>query len=140
MLFLLCFCSVLLFCGIQDAKTMQISPYYPLLTAACFWLNPAWQKQDSLAGFLVCGGVLFLVSCIKRGAFGGGDIKLCAAAGFTLGCMSGVFGLLLALLFSLPQAILAHRKKISYIAFGPYLSAGFSLAAFFNILSYGGSI
>ena len=179
MLFLACFCSVLILCAVTDAKTMEIPPRYPLLVAACFWLNSAWQKQDSFTGFLFCGGVLFLFSCIKQGAFGGGDIKLCAAAGFwlnpmwdkwdsfagfvlcggilfciclfregafgggdiklcaavgfTLGGTPAILGLLLACLFSLPQAYFTRKKSQSHIAFAPYLAAGFSLAAFFYL-------
>lgn len=139
MAFLFFFCIVLLFCGIEDSKTMHIPPRYPLLIAACFWLNPMWNKQDSFIGFVVCGGVLLLLCCVKEGAFGGGDIKLCAAVGFTLGSIPAIAGLLLASLFSLPAAFVKRRQKTA-IAFAPYLAAGFSLAAFFNYFSYGGFI
>ena len=83
MLFLPCFCSVLILCAVTDAKTMEIPPRYPLLVAACFWLNPMWDKWDSFAGFVLCGGILFCICLFREGAFGGGDIKLCAAVGFT---------------------------------------------------------
>lgn len=133
MLFLACFCSVLILCAVTDAKTMEIPPRYPLLVAMCFWLNPMWDKWDSFAGFVLCGGILFCICLFREGAFGGGDIKLCAAVGFTLGSIPTILGMLFACLLSLPQAYLARKKSQSHIAFAPYLAAGFSLAAFFYL-------
>ena len=127
-MFFLCFFLILLCAAVQDVKTKLILPRYQILTGACFWLNPLWNKTDAFIGFFVCGGILLVACCFSEKGFGGGDIKLSAAAGFALGGIAAIYGLMLSLLFALPQSYFAHKKKRT-IAFGPYFAAGYSLAA-----------
>ncbi len=136
MIFLFLFLGVLVCAAVQDVKTRLILPRYQLLAGACFWLNPLWNKIDAFWGFFICGGILLMACWIRSDAFGGGDIKLSAAAGFALGGITAVYGLMLSLLFALPQAYFANKKSRT-IAFAPYFAAGYSLAA---ILFYQGGL
>lgn len=63
--------------------------------AFLFWLWPG-------AGTLVGGGTLFFAAMMTDGGVGGGDIKLAAM----LGVVYGPYGILFALLFATPLALL----------------------------------
>jgi leader peptidase (prepilin peptidase)/N-methyltransferase len=73
---------------------------------------------------------------VKEGSVGGGDIKLTAAAGLTLGFAGGVAGVILALaaelLFAAGTAAWTGRLRgrVKTLPFAPFLSAGF-LAVYF---------
>lgn len=138
MVFFICFCTLLVLSAISDLRTRQIPTIYNFLLAACFWINPFWNKTDSFIGFLVCGGILLLCCLIQENAFGGGDIKLCAAAGFTLG-LPALLGLCISTLVSLPASYFASKKKKG-IPFAPYLAVGFSLTAFFHVIQSNGGM
>lgn len=91
------------------------------------------KTERSMIGYALSGacsasGILLLMVFLLPGAFGGGDIKLMAAAGILLGPVNSLHSLAAAI-FLCGIYILAGmaRGKItrdSVIAFGPFLCAG----------------
>ena len=87
----------------------------------------------------VCISVpMLLISLIVRGAFGGGDIKLMAAAGLYLGwqlALTGAFiGMFVSGFYGIYLLILKKAGKKSKIKLAPFLSFGLSIAALFGEL------
>lgn len=87
----------------------------------------------------VCISVpMLVVSLIISGAFGGGDIKLMAAAGIYLGwrlTLAGAFiGLFLSGLYGIYLLVLKKAGKKSKVKLAPFLSFGLSSAALFGNL------
>jgi leader peptidase (prepilin peptidase)/N-methyltransferase len=87
----------------------------------------------------VLAALPFLAAALlKEGSVGGGDIKLTAAAGLTLGLRGGVAGVIIALAAELIFAGAANLagelrgkgERIQALPLAPFLSAGF-LAAYF---------
>ena len=86
---------------------------------------------------LVCISVpMLVVSLLMKGAFGGGDIKLMAAAGLYLGwrlTLAGAFiGLFISGLYGIYLLIIKKAGKKSTIKLAPFLAFGLSLAALFG--------
>jgi leader peptidase (prepilin peptidase)/N-methyltransferase len=85
----------------------------------------------------VCvSGFLFIITVIISGAFGGGDIKLMAAAGFLLGWKGVVTGFLIGLFVGagIGIVLMARRKKDGkeHMPFGPSLCIGLVCAVLFG--------
>ena len=132
--------GILMGISVIDARTRRIPNALNLALFACGILAIFIVPQVSIASRLigaVCVSVpLFLIDLMLPDAFGGGDIKLMAAAGFLLGwpatlvaafigiCIGGVYGAYLLLL----------RKKgpRQHFAFGPALCCGIALSLFFG--------
>lgn len=99
---------------------------------------PAWIRALSvlltqgvlsrLAGFLLLGGVMFLIAIAARGGMGGGDVKLAAMIGAYTGLTAGATGLVLAFLTgAIAGLILIVFKKgggKTPIPFAPFLAFG----------------
>lgn len=89
-----------------------------------------------LVGFVCISGFMLLLTIIVRGAFGGGDIKLMAAAGLLMGwkeiLTSFIFGLFMGA--AIGAVLLARRKKggKEHMPFGPSLCAGLVAASIFG--------
>ena len=89
-----------------------------------------------LVGLVCVSGFMLLLTIIVKGAFGGGDIKLMAAAGLLLGwkgiLTSFIFGLFLGA--AIGVVLLARRKKggKEHMPFGPSLCAGLVAASIFG--------
>ena len=86
---------------------------------------------------IVCISVPMLaVSLLVKGAFGGGDIKLMAAAGLYLGwrlTVTGAFlGLFMAGFYGIYLLILKKADKKSKIKLAPFLAIGLALASLFG--------
>jgi len=85
-------------------------------------------------GFLLGGGLFYLIAIVSRGGMGGGDIKFIAAAGALLGWQKVLLVIFLgATLGSIIGLILmATQKKDrkSQIPFGPFLALGTLIAIF----------
>lgn len=123
------FYVLLVAAAVIDGRTKIIPPYIPagILLLAPFM--PGFSIKSGISGLLFLGGILLVSDIIMPNAFGGGDIKLCGAAGFALGLIPGAFGLLLALILSMPVCLfLQITKRKKYMAFGPYLAIGFILS------------
>ena len=87
----------------------------------------------------VCISVpMLLMSLVLRGAFGGGDIKLMAAAGLYLGwqlALAGAFiGMFVSGFYGIYLLVLKKAGKKSKIKLAPFLSFGLSIAALFGDL------
>jgi prepilin signal peptidase PulO-like enzyme (type II secretory pathway) len=87
-----------------------------------------WPRLlDALFGVLFCGGIMLLLAVISRGSIGGGDVKLVAMIGASLGWRWG-FGVLAFAQLSLALLALclfiARRKgRKDTLPFGPFLAA-----------------
>lgn len=125
----LVFCALLIAAAVIDARTKRIPPAIPVCILLVSPLMPGFTLKSGIMGGLALGGILLLSDIIMPNAFGGGDIKLCAAAGLALGLVPGTFGLFFALVSSLPACLfLQITKRKKYMAFGPYLAGGFILS------------
>ncbi len=97
------------------------------------FLNPERDWWNGVAGFLLGGGSLYLVSYVYfvltgREGLGGGDIKLLAWLGAVLGWESIAFIVLSASFFGSIVGIYLNRKAEdkmkAMIPFGPFLAFG----------------
>lgn len=82
---------------------------------------------DRVLGFLVIGGILYLLYILSKGAaIGGGDVKLMAAVGLILGWKKVILAFLLGCIIG--SVFHVTRMKISkaehVLAMGPYLCIG----------------
>lgn len=87
----------------------------------------------------VCISVpMLLISLVIKGAFGGGDIKLMAAAGLYLGwqlTLAGAFiGMFVSGFYGIYLLVFKKAGKKSKIKLAPFLSFGLSIAALFGEL------
>ena len=115
-----------------DAQEAQkaLATFRPLKTAvlADFCRN--------LGTLLTAGVPMFLLCLVIDGAFGGGDIKLMAAAGLFLGWQNTLLAMFFGIVFGGIYGIylLAAKKagKKDHFAFGPFLCAGIVIAMLFG--------
>ena len=127
---------ILIIAGITDLFYKKIYNRFPFLIAILAILRIIHDPtllQSSILGFFVLSiPMLFLT--LRHGGLGGGDIKLTAACGLFLGADALLAGFLIAGLLALTirTALRLFHKQNSErtFAFGPFLSAGFILAAF----------
>lgn len=135
-------CCFFICCLILDAcidfKTMELPDR---LAAAIFFIGLirfAAMPSDRLSlliGAVIISLPLFLTALIT-GGFGGGDIKLCASAGFFLGFPAVMLGTIIGFIIGSAYAVLliirrkAGRKTL--FPFGPFLCFGFFIAALYT--------
>ena len=98
-------------------------------------LSPAdWLPH--VIGALCVSVPMFLLCLVIDGAFGGGDIKLMAAAGLFLGWQNTLLAMFFGIVFGGIYGIylLAAKKagKKDHFAFGPFLCAGIVIAMLFG--------
>ena len=98
-------------------------------------LSPAdWLPH--VIGALCVSVPMFLLCLVIDGAFGGGDIKLMAAAGLFLGWQNTLLAMFFGIVFGGMYGIylLATKKagKKDHFAFGPFLCAGIVIAMLFG--------
>ena len=98
-------------------------------------LSPAdWLPH--VIGALCVSVPMFLLCLVIDGAFGGGDIKLMAAAGLFLGWQNTLMAMFFGIVFGGMYGIylLAAKKagKKDHFAFGPFLCAGIVIAMLFG--------
>lgn len=123
-----------------DAKTMEIPNPLVLavlalaVLAACMGMRPG--PVERLIGLFCVSVPMLLLTLAIPGAFGGGDIKLMAAAGAFLGwklCLMAAFLAILAGGFYGIYLLAAKKKgKKDHFAFGPFLCAGIAAAIFWG--------
>jgi len=91
---------------------------------------------DSGLGFLLGGGLFYLLAVLSRGGMGGGDIKFIAAAGALLGWQKVllviVLGATLGSIIGLILMVAKKKDRKSQIPFGPFLAVGTLIAIFFG--------
>ena len=100
------------------------------------FLTLLWMQSTScqisprmrILGLLAVSFPMLLISMIRPGAFGGGDIKLMAACGMILGAegilVAASIGLCLAGGFCLAGLITGRLDRKCRLAIGPFLSIG----------------
>ncbi|MDD3194102.1 MAG: prepilin peptidase [Oscillospiraceae bacterium] len=98
-------------------------------------LGPAVLLERT-AGFLLGGGLFFLISVISRGGMGGGDVKLAAVLGLWFGWKQLLLLMFLAFVsgaFVSVVLLLAHIKdRKEGVPFGPFLAAAAYLVSLFG--------
>ncbi|MDR0875713.1 MAG: prepilin peptidase [Clostridiales Family XIII bacterium] len=126
-----------------DHDTMEIPDRFHVIIAAlgalAIFFGPDIGLKSHLIGIGVASVPLFIIMIVllfARGveAFGFGDIKLMAAAGFFLGWQHTLVALFLGIIIGGAYGVylLATRKKggQEHFAFGPALCAGIGIAMF----------
>lgn len=87
-------------------------------------------------GFLIGGGLFYLIAIVSRGGMGGGDIKYIAAAGALLGWQQVLLviflGAILGSVIGLALMIAQKKGRKSQIPFGPFLVLGTLTTIFFG--------
>lgn len=142
MLLIQCLLSALLVIAIIDARTMEIPNglvifigVLAIIRTALYILLYDISKGEIInlvLGSLVMGGLFFLILFVSNGrAMGGGDVKLMFAIGLFLGLKLTVLGLALGCIAGsiIHLTLMALKKAGRQLAFGPYLSLGFAIAA-----------
>lgn len=113
-------CYVLVLAGAADIATREIPDAFHLLIAMVGLIG--FQPIPALLGFLLAP-LPFLITALKTGKIGGGDVKLMAASGFALGVSGGFWmmfwGLLMALLWNTSM-----RRGKDSLPLAPFLAFG----------------
>ena len=136
-LYFACAC-VLTVVALVDYDTMEIWDRswiaLALLGLAAVWLCPETGLVSRLIGAVCISVPMLALALVIPGGFGGGDIKLMAAAGWLLGWKGAVAAAFFALLGGGGYGVfLLARKKAgrkTQFAFGPFLAAGIFLAQY----------
>lgn len=140
------FFGVLTVIAFIDMDTMEIPPSLNLIILGLGIISLILnligvQKSDvsiidRLIGAVCVSGFLLIVTILVKGAFGGGDIKLMAAAGVLLGWKGVLTGFLIGLFIgaAIGIVLIARRKKggKEHMPFGPSLCIGLVLAVLFG--------
>ena len=121
-----------------DADTMEIPDGLVIALFVCAVLavfaGPALGFVSRAIGMFCISLPLLLIALIKPGAFGGGDVKLMAAAGFLLGWQATLVAAFIGITLGGGYGIylLASHKKGAkeHFAFGPFLCIGIAAAMF----------
>lgn len=130
------FFIVLLMASYQDIKKMEIKDgchaAIVLLAAAAMLLDRNTGIASRLLGALCVSAPMLALSLLIPGAFGGGDIKLMAAAGLFLGWKSTVISAVLAVFaagaYGLYIRMIKKAGRGQCFPFGPFLCAGMAAA------------
>ena len=132
-------CGILLSVSLIDAETQTIPDRLNLALAVCGTVSVLLSPADWLPhiiGALCVSVPMFLLCLVIDGAFGGGDIKLMAAAGLFLGWQNTLLAMFFGIVFGGMYGIylLAAKKagKKDHFAFGPFLCAGIVIAMLFG--------
>ncbi len=140
-LFCLAF-SIMIVISMIDFKTYEIPVVLNISLAVLGTIQMILDYEnllDYLIGFCAISGFMLIVLFIGRAvkgidAFGGGDIKLMAAAGLLIGYKNVILAFLLGCI--LGAVIHSIRMKVSkenhVLAFGPYLCAGICIAMLYG--------
>ena len=93
---------------------------------------------DSFSGFLLGGGLFYLLAVLSNGGMGGGDIKYIAAAGALVGWQKVLLiifiGAFLGSFMGLLQIVVQKKSRKSLIPFGPFLAAATLITLFYGNL------
>lgn len=99
-----------------------------------FFVFPQVGILSRFIGLFAISLPMLVLTLFIPEAFGGGDIKLIAVAGFMLGWQNTLLATFFALLFGGAVAVylLAKKTKEKHMAFGPYLCLGIMTALLFG--------
>jgi leader peptidase (prepilin peptidase)/N-methyltransferase len=121
-----------------DMDTMEINDSLNVALLICgiaaIWLGPSVPLASRFIGLFCASVPLFAVSFFIGGAFGGGDVKLMAAAGFLLGwqhtLLALFIGIVLGGVYAIAMLAMKKLKKGDHFAFGPALCTGVAISMF----------
>ncbi|MDD4851151.1 MAG: A24 family peptidase [Gemmiger sp.] len=137
----LLFLAVQLAIALVDAETQYIPDLLVVATALCgvAALLLPWgglPLAERLLGAVCASVPMWLLCRVVPGSFGGGDVRLMAAAGLFLGCKTTLLAVFLAIVAGGGYGIwlmATHRKTgQEHFAFAPFLCGGMALALFFG--------
>lgn len=118
----LTFWTGLVWAAYTDARRRIIPDRSWMLVAAAGALLLASPVQ-SLLGALVCGGFLLLLAMVNESWVGGGDIKLMAALGASLG-LGALWVMWLACLLALVYVAVRRQRSAPFAPFVLLATAG----------------
>ncbi|WP_283245059.1 prepilin peptidase [Qiania dongpingensis] len=126
------FFSVLTVTALIDADTMEIPDgcwiALAALAAVSVFTMDGVSIPSRIIGMICVSVPMLLVTLIVREAFGGGDIKLTAAAGLFLGwklmLVSGAMAVFLGGGYGIFLLASGKKKRKDHFAFGPFLCVG----------------
>ena len=138
LLIMLALYLILIFITYIDIDAQIIPPVLNLiiflLGIPAIWLFPEVTILQRLIGSLVISIPLKVITLFVPGGFGGGDIKLMAAAGFLLGVKATIaafgIGLLLGGAYGIFALVTQKREKKDHFAFGPFLCIGIAVSMY----------
>ncbi len=126
---------ILLKTALSDWKYKKISNRYVIYILLLVFVQMLCSQQlsiaERIAAALIFSLPMLLISCIKSGAFGGGDIKFAAVNGLLLGMDMMLYAMWIASLTAGVYALFllcVHKNKKEIFAFGPFLALGFGIA------------
>ncbi len=92
--------------------------------------------KGSIIGLLTGGGLFYFVAFVSRGGMGGGDIKMMAMVGASLGWkavfMTTFFGSIIGSIYGISLMILKGKGRKTKVPFGPFLSIGVIITIFYG--------
>ncbi|WP_373484537.1 A24 family peptidase [Acetobacterium sp.] len=100
----------------------------------CFFFFPEVGILSRVIGIFVVSLPMLILTLFIGDAFGGGDIKLMAVAGFMLGWGNTVLATFIGLVLGGIVAVflLARKTEARHMAFGPYLCIGIMTSLLFG--------
>jgi leader peptidase (prepilin peptidase)/N-methyltransferase len=118
--------------------TQYIPPELNILLAVVgvisIWTLPGASIVQRIIGVFVISLPLILIVLVVPDGFGGGDIKLMAAAGVLLGWKGNVIaffiGLVLGGIYGIYLLSTRKKGKKEHFAFGPFLSIGIAVSMY----------
>lgn len=122
----------------KDMKTKTIPNVYLLpliiLTIIAYITYKPVVLVDGLLGCLIISVPMLMLTMMKPGSFGGGDIKLSIVCGGYLGTVAILKAAVVAVFLAALYIVLFYKKhnlsRKSQIAFGPYLAMGCMLLTY----------
>lgn len=105
----------------------------------CFFIFPQVGILSRVIGIFVVSLPMLILTLFIGDAFGGGDIKLMAVAGFMLGWGNTVLATFIGLILGGAVAVylLTKKTKDKHMAFGPYLCIGIMTSLLFGDIMIG---
>ncbi len=138
MFLLYCVLTVITFI---DMDTQEIPPVLNimifLLGIVSIWTMGGVTIVERIIGFFCISLPLYLIILVIPDGFGGGDIKMMAAAGWFLGWKATLFaffvGLVMGGIYGVYLLAAKNMDKKAHFAFGPFLAVGIAISAYGGI-------
>lgn len=133
--------SVLTVITFIDADTQEIPPVLNIiifvLGVLSIWTMPDMPILERIIGIFCISLPLYLIVLVIPDGFGGGDIKMMAAAGFFLGWKATLvaffIGVVMGGAYGAFLLIAKKSDKKAHFAFGPFLSVGIAVSAYAGV-------